>query len=123
MNKSKLAFFVFFIFASLVLAGNPAIGGGLRHEYLMKGQVLEVKGDEAYVCIGSSEGAKEGQEFPVYRYIKSPENILTEKRLSYKREQVGEVKISRIEDEHFAWATVISGDVKANDSAEVKPQK
>ncbi len=123
MNKSKLAVFVFFILASLVIAGNPAIGQGLRHGYLMKGQVLEVKGAEAYLCIGSSEGAKEGQEFPVYRYIKDPENILTEKALSYKREQVGKVKISRITHEHFAWATIISGDVKANDSAEVKPQE
>lgn len=123
MKKSRLAFFVFFILASLVLAGNPSFGEGFRHEYMMKGQVLEVKGNEAYLCIGSSEGAKEGQEFPVYRYIKSPEDILKEKPLSYKREEVGKVKISRVADQHFAWATIISGDVKANDSAEVKPEK
>ncbi|RJQ76001.1 MAG: hypothetical protein C4519_15270 [Desulfobacteraceae bacterium] len=85
----------------------------------MKGQVLEVNGRAAYVCIGSASGAKAGQELPVFRYV--PSGILGEKqRPSYRRELVGAVRITEVVDEHFANATVLRGDVKANDLAELK---
>jgi hypothetical protein len=91
-----------------------------RHGYMMKGQILEVSNGVAYLCIGSAEGAKEGQEFPVYRHSK----VYTgEKQASpnFKREEVGAVKITQVVDVHYARANVLRGDVKVNDVAELSP--
>jgi hypothetical protein len=91
-----------------------------RHGYMMKGQILDVSDGVAYLCIGSAEGAKEGQEFTVYRHSK----VYTgEKQASqsFKREEVGAVKINQIVDVHFAKANILRGDIKENDVAELAP--
>jgi len=80
-----------------------------RHEYFMRGQVLEVEDGRAYLCIGSEEGAKVGQEFTVHRYVKTGGA-----RGSYRVDLVGTLKITEVET-HMAWAKIITGDVKAND--------
>jgi hypothetical protein len=85
-----------------------------RHMYLMRGQVLEVTGDEAYICIGTAEGGKPGQEYTVYRFAK--EKTFTAKQArAFKREWVGAVKITDVVDEHYAKAKVLKGDVREND--------
>lgn len=89
------------------------------HKYLMKGQIIEVTDGEAYLCIGSAEGAKEGQEFTVQRYIKVPSASPKQPSPSFKREAVGAVKIKQVVDEHFAKADVIRGNVMVNDVAEL----
>lgn len=93
----------------------------VEHKYFMKGQVLDVSDGEAYICIGSAEGAKAGQEFSVYRYIRLAYGSSKQKSPSYKRETVGSVKIIQVVDEHYAKASVISGNIQVNDVAELAP--
>jgi len=92
----------------------------VEHKYFMKGQILDVSGGEAYLCIGSAEGAKEGQEFLVYRHGKLPYNQKGGTP-SFKREEVGAVKISQVVEEHFAKAKILRGDIRVNDVAELTP--
>lgn len=90
----------------------------LGHKYVMKGQILDVSSNEVTLCIGSADGAKTGQEFPVYRYTK--QNIGGKSAPpSYKRETVGSVMITQVVDEHYARAVIIKGDMKVNDVAEL----
>ena len=85
------------------------------HKYIMRGQILEVTDDTAYLCIGSHDGAKIGQEYTVYRFVKVPVSK-TRGTVNYvfKREQTGGIKITAIVDEHMATAQIMRGEAKAN---------
>ena len=107
---------VLFVFGATGCATLETAG----HKYIMKGQILDVTGDEAYLCIGSAEGAKAGQEFTVYRFVKTPA-LGPKQQLTYKRELVGAVKITEVVDEHYAKAKVVKGDVRVSDVAELMP--
>jgi hypothetical protein len=87
-----------------------------RHEYLMRGSVLEVQNGTAYLCLGTEQGAKVGQEFTVHRYVGIPGS-----RGGYKVEYVGTVKITEVES-HMAYAKILTGDVKANDIVDLKAE-
>jgi hypothetical protein len=86
--------------------------GSARHQYLMRGQIIDVQNGVAYLCIGSSEGAKVGQEYDVYKFKKIPGIGKQDSR--YTREKTGQVRVTEIVDEHFARAEIVSGDVKEN---------
>ncbi len=87
-----------------------------RHEYLMRGSVLEVQDGTAYLCLGTEQGAKVGQVFTVKRYV----HILPSRGL-YNVEYVGTVKITEVES-HMAYAKILTGDVRANDIVDLKPE-
>ncbi len=92
-----------------------------EHQYIMKGQILDVSDGQAYLCIGSADGAKAGQEFPVYRYERVSYRGPKQEQAtpSFKREAVGQVKITQVVDVHYATATILSGDIKVHDVAEL----
>ncbi len=114
MRKSAtLGFLLAVLF--ITLAGCATIG----HKYIMKGQILDVSDGVAYLCIGSADGAKVGQEFPVYRYERLPFAGPKQRFPSFKREMVGSVKITQVVDVHYANASILSGDIKVYDVAEV----
>jgi hypothetical protein len=92
-----------------------------KHGYMMKGQILNVSDGVAYLCIGSSEGAKAGQEFPVFRHTKLEYTGEKQATPKYNRVEVGSVKIMEVVDEHYAKANIIRGDIQANDIAELAP--
>ena len=101
----------------LVLFVVSASYGAVTHKYLMKGSVLEVTDGMAYICVGTSDGAKVGQELNVVRFTKTgttPKGAPT-----FKKEEVGKVKIEEIVDEHMANAKIISGEAKVNDIVEL----
>ena len=110
-----------FLVILFVFAAGCATMQTAGHKYMMKGQILEVSDGEAYLCIGSAEGAKAGQEFSVYRYSKLPHTSAKQAGPSYKRETVGSVKINQVVDEHFAKANIVAGDIRVNDVAELTP--
>lgn len=92
-----------------------------EHKYIMRGQVLEVAGNEAYLCIGSKDGAQVGQEYTVYRFVKAP-NPNTKSPVAYfRREEIGKLKIMEIVDEHMATAKTITGKIQAYDVVELNP--
>ena len=110
-----------FIAILFIVAAGCATLESAGHKYIMKGQILEVTDREAYLCIGSAEGAKAGQEFTVYRFVRLQGIGAKQTPPSYKRELVGAVKITEVVDEHYAKATVLRGDVNVNDVAELAP--
>jgi predicted small secreted protein len=118
--KKRVIVFLFLAIA-LAVASGCATMRTAGHKYMMKGQILEVNDGVAYLCIGSAEGAKAGQEFSVYRYLKLPHTGAKQAGPSYKRETVGSVKINQVVDEHFAKASILGGDIRVNDVAEVAP--
>lgn len=104
------------ILAIFVIAGAGCASlDSMRHQYIMRGQVLEAEGSDVYLCIGSKDGAEVGQEFVVYRFVKSGRRYP-----SVLKENKGTVKIIEIIDEHYAKAKVLAGDVKVNDVVELK---
>jgi len=117
----KIAIVNVFIAILFMFAAGCATMQAAEHKYFMKGQILHVSDAEAYLCIGSAEGAKAGQEFPVYRYIMLPGAGPKQTAPSFKREAVGSVKITEVVDVHYAKAAILSGDIKVNDVAELAP--
>lgn len=91
----------------------------LKHKYIMRGAILEVNGDTAYLCIGSAEGAKVGQELTVVRFARSPGGG-PRQPVHYDRQEIGMVKITQIVDEHMAYAKIISGKAEEHDIVELK---
>ena len=99
----------------LILMAGCATLDSAKHKYIMRGQVLEVTGDTAYLCIGSHDGAQVGQEYTVYRFVKVPNPYARHgAQYSFKREETGKIKITEIVDEHMATAKVLAGQVAAN---------
>lgn len=97
----------------LIFMAGCATNSPTYHKYIMRGQILEVNDNIAYLCIGSSDGASVGQELVVFKIGRMPPpSRSSEPR--YKKEKVGKVKIMEIVDEHYAKANVLTGEVKAN---------
>lgn len=92
---------------------------GAGHQYLMRGQVVEVTGSELVLCVGSGDGATAGQELTAYELVSS--NVGGPKNPTrWAKVRVGTVRIGQVVDEHFARAEVTSGDVQVNDVVELK---
>lgn len=102
----------------LMVMGGCAMMGTVRHEYFMRGQILDVNNNIAYLCIGSSDGASVGQELTVHRFEKIPGT--SRAKSSFKKVETGKIKIIEIVDEHYAKAEVVTGEVKVNYTAELK---
>ncbi len=92
-------------------------GSTSYHKYLMRGQVVDVDKNEVVLCIGTEDGAETGQELAVYRVTS---DNYEEGQPSYRRERTGEITIDSIIDNHFARASVNSGDVKPHDIVELE---
>lgn len=116
-----IRFYLIAVLSSVLLAISACSSmQSARHEYLMRGQVVEITGSEAVVCIGSQDGAQVGQELTVYKLVSrnsggSPKNSA----LRWERIKVGSVRIMQVIDEHFATARVISGPVEVNHVVEL----
>jgi len=78
----------------------------------MRGTVLEATDGKIYLWLGTSDGAKAGQELTV---VRSPAHGTP----TFKREDLGKIKIMEIIDEHMANAKIISGEAKVNDIVEL----
>lgn len=115
--KSRLIFATFWL-ASALLLGGCATMQKTYHPYFMRGSIIEAAASDVYLCIGSADGAKIGQELDVYKI----NTRITRKpgEYSFTRELTGKVRITQIVDEHFARAEVISGTVARNEIAELK---
>jgi len=103
----------------LVSVAGCATNSPTYHNYIMRGQIIEVNDNIAYLCIGSSDGASVGQELAVLKFGRMPPpSRSTAPR--FKRDEVGKVRIIEIVDEHYAKATVLTGEVKANSMVELR---
>jgi hypothetical protein len=77
------------------------------HANVMKGSIIEMQDSKIYICIGSRDGAKVGQELDVYNVGAKP--MMYKEPPDFKREHTGKIRIVEILDEHFARATLVSG--------------
>ncbi len=117
MSKNIAKFAAVVAFSGLLFltacAENP-----YYHENFMRGQVVGVDDNEVVLCIGNKDGAQVGQTLDAYRvkYV----NSVQEGDSGYKRDYIGEVAINTIVNDHFARASVNSGDVRLHDIVELK---
>jgi hypothetical protein len=68
--KRKIAFNTLITVLLVIIAGCSTMGS-LEHNVMMKGQVLDVTDNSAYLCIGSKDGAEVGQEYAVYKFSRA----------------------------------------------------
>ena len=83
-----------------------------RHEYVMRGQVVEIWGNEAVICIGSRDGAQVGQQLNAYKLVSTSGGPRS--GMYWQKVKVGTVRIAEVFDEHFAKAQIITGAVEVN---------
>ncbi|CCU72129.1 hypothetical protein [Thalassolituus oleivorans] len=108
------------LLSSVVLVVIIALGAcssQTYHKALMKGQIVDVEDGKIMMCIGSREGASEGDEFRVVRST-FRKDVVEDGESDYELVEVGTVKILTILNEHYATAKVLDGDVKIYDIAE-----
>jgi hypothetical protein len=104
---------------SFMFLAAVAESASFKHKYIMRGQILEVNGDTAYLCIGSADGAKVGQKLTVYRFVRTG-SLGPHTSVRYNRQETGKVQITEIVDEHMANAKIISGEAREHDVVELK---
>ena len=112
------------VILTFVLLGLSACSSlqSVGHKYLMRGQVVELTGNEAVVCIGSADGAQVSQELTAYKLVnKNPAGGPGKNPPRWERVNVGTVRVVEVLDEHFAKARVTSGKVAVNDVVEMVP--
>jgi hypothetical protein len=91
-----------------------------RHEYLMRGQVVEVTGREAVVCVGTRDGAREGQELGAFKLVSMTTGAPARNPARWEKVRAGSIRLTDIIDEHFARAEIVSGEVQVNDIVELE---
>ncbi len=102
----------------LALLAACATNSPTRH-YFMQGQVLSVEDKSVVLCVGTAHGAEVGQVLSVYRN----EQVRTAPKATaggFKRVPMGQVRIVEVFDEHYARAEVVTGEIHANDTAELQ---
>ncbi|WP_232426727.1 hypothetical protein [Teredinibacter turnerae] len=122
INVEDRAMFKKLLISTLMLA-IVFLGGcaALKHGLIMKGQVVDVRGDSVTLCIGNRDGAKAGDKLEVMRSVFKKGVVITEEGESdFKLVNVGRVEIEKVINEHYATAKVITGDIKVSDVAELK---
>lgn len=95
-----------------------AAEGSFRHEVLMRGQILDKDNGSLVVCVGEADGAQVGQVLDVVRHTRvsrSPKAAGPR----FRREAVGQVRITELFDTHYAQAEVVTGKPKVNDTVEL----
>ena len=73
----------------------------------MKGSIIALEDSSVYICIGSRDGAKVGQELDVYNIGAKP--MVYKGSPSFERKHTGKIRIIEVLDEHFARAILVSG--------------
>jgi hypothetical protein len=89
------------------------------HKYLMRGQVIEASGGTVYLCVGTADGAKKGQQLSAYHFVPGRRPSSKGSGPTFTREKTGTVEIIEIVDEHYANAKVLSGDVNEGNLVEL----
>ena len=89
------------------------------HSYVMQGQVLSMENNTVNVCVGKRDGAAIDQVLEVVRHVPTTAAPKASGP-TFRREEVGTVRIVSLYDEHYATAVVVSGQPQVNDSVEFK---
>ena len=103
------------ILAAVAVAsvGGCAGGKSLQHEFVMQGQVLSTDADGIVVCVGRQDGAENGQVLNVIRHSRTTKG--NPKAPPFRREQVGQVRVVDVFDDHYAHVEVVTGKAEVGD--------
>jgi hypothetical protein len=96
------------------------VEGGVRHGWIMRGQVLALDNGVATVCIGARDGAKVGQVLDVQHITVNQTSNPHGPGPTFTRSDAGQVKITELFDEHYARAQVLAGKPAVNDVVELE---
>lgn len=118
MNTKKVSNVSFLLLMSVLVSALFMFQCASYHANLMKGNILKQKGNEYYLCIGTKDGAKEGQVYNVYTYKENPAYVDTP--IYIERVFSGTIKITNIVHEHYAKAVLVSGKARIYDFVELK---
>lgn len=91
-----------------------------RHRALMKGSITAIEDGQAYLCIGTRDGAAPGQVLDVVRVLRAGPLGQKSPGVRFKREHVGKVEIVEVVDEHFARAERVEGQAREGDIVELE---
>lgn len=100
-----------------MLGATPLLSQGIGHTWFMRGTIVQVDSTGTVVCIGKADGAEVGQTLGVYRILRHP-GPRKSPGPDFHRQDVGEVRIDHVFDDHFAHVTVTRGRVRRNDIVE-----
>ena len=110
----------FIVTALLVILAGCSTMQTAGHKYLMRGQVIEASGGTVYLCVGTADGAKSGQQLSAYRFVSRHTPSSKTGGPAFTREKTGTVEIVEIVDEHYARAKVLAGDVSEGNLVELE---
>jgi len=132
-ENKRLLLFVLVIIGVFALSSCATTSCGQKYAkgngiIAIKGSVVKVMNDKSvYLCIGSLDGAVVGQELEVWRTIygvgTDATSTISAGSVSageISESMVGKVKITKVLDDHYSVAEVISGDAKLHDIVETK---
>ncbi|MBX9645012.1 MAG: hypothetical protein K2W91_13055 [Novosphingobium sp.] len=105
--------------AMTLLGATPVQSQGIGHTWFMRGSIVQIDSKGIVVCIGKADGAEVGQTLDVYRIMRHP-GPRKSPGSDFHRQEVGEVRIVHVFDDHFAHVTVIKGKPARNDIVELK---
>jgi len=107
--------------ASLVVAAAVS-AQGIGHTFVMRGQIVDITDGIATICVGHADGATPGQTLNVVRVtpIPRPSRGTGPITPSFRRDDIGSIKIESIVDEHFARARVMNGPIAMHDIVELR---
>ena len=106
---------------SIVVVSVGLLGGcssQVYHDYIMSGQVVTSKDKQVLVCVSDTDRLKEHEVFNVYRTVYDS-SVTSEGESAYSRELVGKIRLGEKQDQHFAKAIVLSGDLIRYDMVEL----
>lgn len=106
-----------FVFALPVTASAEKSKPGIYHKWIMRGQVLSLDGNKGLICIGKRDNAKEGQ---ILDAIRQTPTYSGSRPTGFRPENVGQVKITKIVDDHYSEFEVVKGEPKINDTVELE---
>ena len=114
MKKQKKLWIGLALAVALLLTGACQSAHNARHGYLMRGSIVDKNAEGVVLCIGSKDGATAGQELAVIKVTQA------NPKGPYVKQKVGIVKITAIIDEHFAKATLKTGQAELGQIVELE---
>ena len=99
---------------ALALSSGCQSAHSAHHGYLMRGSIVDKSAEGVVLCIGSKDGATVGQQLSVIKVTQgTPKGV-------FLKQKVGSVTITAIIDEHFAKATVKTGQAELGQIVELE---
>ena len=115
--KSRTTLLIFCMILIMTFSGCATMQK-THHSAFMRGSIIESMVSDGYLCVGSADGAQVGQEMDVFRVDSKFDH--KSGQWNFTKVHTGNIRITKIVDEHFAKARVISGTVAKNQIAETK---